>query len=109
MGLFLIRVIMPALITSLLFEYPKAQVILLTLTTISMLLNMVINKPFLSTKNKIEMVSYEIIILTANLSTIILAFNENNENVRDGVGVTIISCFVIFSIASLFFIFFGII
>lgn len=81
MGIFLLRVMMPAFITSLLFEYPKVQVIWLTLVTIAMIANMAVSKPFLSAVNKVEMFSYEIIILLANLSTIILAFTPNSATV----------------------------
>mmetsp|Transcript_16134 Transcript_16134/g.13690 ORF Transcript_16134/g.13690 Transcript_16134/m.13690 type:complete len:145 (+) Transcript_16134:254-688(+) len=103
MGIFIIRAILVAIIFTYFYEYPKAQTVILTLMSVGIILYDVTKRPFLSIPNMIELISYELIILMANVAATIMAFNPDDIDMNDKCSDVIIVSFFMFSVAAILF------
>mmetsp|Transcript_16139 Transcript_16139/g.13693 ORF Transcript_16139/g.13693 Transcript_16139/m.13693 type:complete len:137 (+) Transcript_16139:1903-2313(+) len=105
MGLFVLRAVIVAVIFTYMFEYPKIQTTILTVLSVAIILYDIIKRPFLNIPNMIELVSYELIILVANISVMVMAYNPDDVDLNDKCADVIIVSFFMFSVAAILFMF----
>ena len=101
---FVVRIMTVNLIIATLFHHPVIQIVLMIILNLSLIIYLLIKRPFISNIDLAQNLSYELILLTVNGS--LLAFSvmdEERTGVRDHLAQLIIICSMIFTFLPIFF------
>ena len=77
--LYTVRSMVCSLILTLLFKHPLVQIILMTILTVAMMIYLFTKRPFKSLLDLVQQVSFELLLLLANLCILVLAILDQSH------------------------------
>lgn len=103
----MVRAVIWICVLAILYEYPLAQITILTIMSLIMLVMIIIKRPFNKMITVIEFSVYEFVIFFVHLNIMILGvldrIGDTDSGTRDKIGIAIIFGFTIFGIIALSF------